>query len=1552
MQRRMKECYAKTKNYYILNLENGSAIDSGLRGSAARFANHSCSPNSEMQKWYVNGIPRIGLFASDSIPAGTELTYDYNFDWFEGAEMQVCLCGEPNCRGFIGRKSQRPDSQRISPKAAAPKPTTVEASRPKSSSGTGKKLQKKSILSANTKLLKVSKRSLPRRSKSIDDLIKEPFSRRNSSVRHMPASSSPSAAGIKRKLRKSFASLDSPEIKEVEKRKSESFKGKGKGKAKAKEKVDVNNNGEFTVDSQSPANGNAKEIQNDGENSQDEFLDAMQNSELEPAIDDDVTGKISTAEQGQKHEKEIEILQNNVTESQSLEPFLEASSIATEDAEKESLENSSLKIQGAEIHASPEIPNPPVQAIPRRRGRPKGSKSRKSFPSLQDLPLARVMRSSSQPLTPVALDRDRQTQRISITNVFARSLLEDSNPPVSPSIPKKEDSPELSKPSNLSSSSPSIILDEKSQVEEELIQPREVPTATATPVNLNSNARLSDSDSDYLTPPEGSPSLKRSSNMVVDKKRPVKENEVSSVQDLLASTSANAEVMPVVDVTLIPSNDSSDVREPNPISVTESLPEPDIEDSIPVNLESSQEGEPNSTDPRSTLLKDLHTEGEITKVISIKKVVKPRSAIKVRTPRAKKDQKTTPNRPRGRKKSLVNRNVRESTLEHSVANPASHHDSLSMEMSSSASLAPASEGTKPSVRSGISSFSEKPPELPEMVPEPRLVKLDSPMFRHSHDVYASNEGPSVSTGYTSTIPSHTRPDILHGGDGQVPGAAAQSSYNQGGNFRGSSQVRHGNEQIPAATQFESYPVNQQHPDHLVPIPRVDANPRLQEVSHQYYSPHATHGSSQPPQIQPTSYQSLPTPVTSHVQHASPYPPPQQMVPSHPGYLPPSGLQYSSHPDPSAPFNHTPYHGSHAYSVSQPSSSLPAPLPSIHPPSVTPQFASHVPGMQSQYSPTPIPKPMPPHPELYEPYSRRSYGPPPQSVSGPDPGRPAHLADILNHQAPYHGVSSLSRENPDSSFAAPRRHSIYQSPGTHENHLVMPGNLSTDPQNYMLQRRESVSDKTWRQQVSIQSLVTSDEPQRSASMSSASSSHQSIHAHSEPADPRTSAVNSAQSENMHPKLNPISALVHPTIQPLYPNAETFSNNNPSHSSSNHSHQQSPRRESATPSTHRFITSGIFSFGSDSKNISSTPGMANSSPPNALHTNNLSTPASIIPNTPSTPIGSTYSARSDQIQSPKTSSASKSRRRKPSSSARPSLVSPQQIAPLESLTTSGQDAGNNFSPKLGRPKKKGRPAKDTPPATNKPRRGRPPNSAPTQRPYLAPLALRPAMSQESPSGVSPDAVKASKPVPLASISPSVKEVLPSSRLPKPLEASPITIAPKPVESSKKRAKPSQPDDVLPASKKPRTLPPMVPNLLRNSQASPTSDLAMVQGSESPSVRLSAKELLVNSSDVTTPTRGRISSSPRLTVTNAIKAAVGSSRSSLAKGSKSGDSPSSSSGETPKRGRGRPRTRPKDYWTYNNRKARGEFGPGSFAKSNSASVSSPSNTSGSPGQSSTII
>uniref|UniRef100_A0AAZ3QS09 Histone-lysine N-methyltransferase ASH1L n=1 Tax=Oncorhynchus tshawytscha TaxID=74940 RepID=A0AAZ3QS09_ONCTS len=104
---RMMEQYFAHSGQYCLNLDSGMVIDSYRMGNEARFINHSCEPNCEMQKWSVNGVYRIGLFALRDMSSGTELTYDYNFHSFNTEEQQVCKCGSEGCRGIIGGKSQR-----------------------------------------------------------------------------------------------------------------------------------------------------------------------------------------------------------------------------------------------------------------------------------------------------------------------------------------------------------------------------------------------------------------------------------------------------------------------------------------------------------------------------------------------------------------------------------------------------------------------------------------------------------------------------------------------------------------------------------------------------------------------------------------------------------------------------------------------------------------------------------------------------------------------------------------------------------------------------------------------------------------------------------------------------------------------------------------------------------------------------------------------------------------------------------------------------------------------------------------------------------------------------------------------------------------------------------------------------------------------------------------------------------------------------------------------------------------------------------------------------
>lgn len=74
-------------------------------------------PNCETQKWTVNGDTRIGLFALRDIEVGEELTFNYNLAC-DGETRKPCLCGAPNCSGFIGLKAQK---QKIEEEKKAPK---------------------------------------------------------------------------------------------------------------------------------------------------------------------------------------------------------------------------------------------------------------------------------------------------------------------------------------------------------------------------------------------------------------------------------------------------------------------------------------------------------------------------------------------------------------------------------------------------------------------------------------------------------------------------------------------------------------------------------------------------------------------------------------------------------------------------------------------------------------------------------------------------------------------------------------------------------------------------------------------------------------------------------------------------------------------------------------------------------------------------------------------------------------------------------------------------------------------------------------------------------------------------------------------------------------------------------------------------------------------------------------------------------------------------------------------------------------------------------------
>lgn len=105
--RKRMETYERegVKHFYFMMLQKGQLIDATKKGSFSRFANHSCRPNCAVEKWVVKDKLRMGIFSSRHIYKGEEITFDYNVDRF-GADAQPCYCGESNCIGFLGGKTQ------------------------------------------------------------------------------------------------------------------------------------------------------------------------------------------------------------------------------------------------------------------------------------------------------------------------------------------------------------------------------------------------------------------------------------------------------------------------------------------------------------------------------------------------------------------------------------------------------------------------------------------------------------------------------------------------------------------------------------------------------------------------------------------------------------------------------------------------------------------------------------------------------------------------------------------------------------------------------------------------------------------------------------------------------------------------------------------------------------------------------------------------------------------------------------------------------------------------------------------------------------------------------------------------------------------------------------------------------------------------------------------------------------------------------------------------------------------------------------------------------
>ena len=83
---------------YIFELNKKYDIDGSPMYNKARYINHSCDPNCEVD--IVNN--RIWISSIKNIKKGDELSYDYGYEFDqEDFNDHVCKCGSKKCIGFI-----------------------------------------------------------------------------------------------------------------------------------------------------------------------------------------------------------------------------------------------------------------------------------------------------------------------------------------------------------------------------------------------------------------------------------------------------------------------------------------------------------------------------------------------------------------------------------------------------------------------------------------------------------------------------------------------------------------------------------------------------------------------------------------------------------------------------------------------------------------------------------------------------------------------------------------------------------------------------------------------------------------------------------------------------------------------------------------------------------------------------------------------------------------------------------------------------------------------------------------------------------------------------------------------------------------------------------------------------------------------------------------------------------------------------------------------------------------------------------------------------------
>lgn len=98
-----KEAYT-SRSKYLFEVTKKMTIDGTARTNTARYANHSCLPNAEIEIYKR----RVYLMARKAIKEGEEIVYDYGEEYFDDhIRPKGCKCTRCAVRGMRPQKKKK-----------------------------------------------------------------------------------------------------------------------------------------------------------------------------------------------------------------------------------------------------------------------------------------------------------------------------------------------------------------------------------------------------------------------------------------------------------------------------------------------------------------------------------------------------------------------------------------------------------------------------------------------------------------------------------------------------------------------------------------------------------------------------------------------------------------------------------------------------------------------------------------------------------------------------------------------------------------------------------------------------------------------------------------------------------------------------------------------------------------------------------------------------------------------------------------------------------------------------------------------------------------------------------------------------------------------------------------------------------------------------------------------------------------------------------------------------------------------------------------------------